>query len=99
MEILITGLVISVIVLSYTSYNLLRKVESYEDTIDQFQKGFETLNLTILGNLEYIKNLDTKGHFEADDELGTFFKAMKDSSEAIATTFINIQLKDAQEEE
>lgn len=99
MEIVIVTLIMCTLLLGYTSYNLLRKLEKYEDVIDQFEKGFETLNLTIMGNLEHIRSLDTNGHFEADDELGTFFKAMTDSSEVIATTFYNIQNKDAQEEE
>lgn len=99
MEIAIVILTVSTLLLGYTSYNLLRKLEKYEDVIDQLEKGLESLNLTIIGNLEHIRSLDANGHFESDDELGTFFKAMTDSSETIATTFYNIQNKDAQEEE
>jgi len=99
MEILVTVLTLIVIGLSYGCYNLLRKTELYEDTLEKYQKGFEELNLTILGNLEYVKKLDAEGHFESDDELGAFFEAMKDATGIIAKVFTEIDNKDAQKKE
>lgn len=96
-ETLLVILLLLVVVGTIGLRNLLIKVEKYEDVIKEYQTGLEKLELTILGNLENVKNLDEKGHFQADDELGTFFKAMKDSSEIIANVYTSIENLNAKE--
>jgi len=98
MEIIISILILIIISLSYGCYNLLRKTEFYEDTLEKYQKGLEELNLTILGNLDHVRKLDEQGHFQSDDELGIFFEAMKDATEVIAKVFTRLN-NNAQKEE
>ncbi len=69
---------ILVLVLGYTSYIQLSKVERCEDLvagyevwIDEFIKRIDIMD-------KQLKQIDSKGTFEADDEVGTFFKSLKD---------------------
>ncbi len=58
--------------LSYAVYNLLSKVEKYEDFIDQQSINNETL-------LETLREIDSKQMFEKDDEVGSLFTQIKDT--------------------
>lgn len=58
------------VLLGYTTINLLRKLEAYEDYIDSEIKNNETL-------LETLRKLDEKKMFEKDDEVGTLFDMVK----------------------
>ena len=49
----------------------LKRINQYEDLISQFQQ-------IITFSTEKMKAVDTKGHYEADDETGFFFKQLKD---------------------
>ena len=48
----------------------LRRINQYEDLIVQFQQ-------IISYATERMKLVDSKGHYEADDETGFFFKELK----------------------
>ena len=59
------------IVMLYVIYNLYRKVDFLEGVLDK--------NYTALQNvLMNMKNIDSTGHFEADDEVGSTFNALKE---------------------
>ena len=77
MLIAIVILSILVVTLSIAVRNLLIKVEKYEDiTVDQtsyLQKISDIIN----DSQKHLRNLDEKGVFEADDEVGYFFEQMK----------------------
>ena len=64
-------------ILSYIIYNLLKKVEKYEDiTVDQTQYLQNVSNL--IGNSQkHLSTLDERGVFKSDDEVGYFFNQMK----------------------
>ena len=49
----------------------LRRINQYEDLIIQFQQ-------IVTFATEKINNVDSKGHYESDDETGFFFKQLKD---------------------
>lgn len=72
-----TVLSILVVILGFTTFNLLRKNEQAEDIIlsqDEFiSKLMDTVNKTDAK----LKQIDHKGSFEADDEIGFFFKEVK----------------------
>jgi len=75
---LITGLLFICLVLSfYGIYNLLRKVEAYEDAIEIQTKYLQNIATIISKGKEHINMLDERGIFQADDEVGTFFEAIK----------------------
>lgn len=75
--IIIAILVVFSGILSYIIFNLLGKVEKYEDiTVDQTQYLQGISNL-IGDSQKHLNTLDEKGVFESDDEVGFFFKQMK----------------------
>ena len=57
--------------LIYAVYNLLSKVERYEDFIEQQELNNQTL-------LETLRRIDSKQMFEKDDEVGSLFTQIKD---------------------
>lgn len=63
--------------LVYIIRNLMVKVEQYEDvTVDQTQYLQNIPN--IIGESDkHLQNLDEKGVFQSDDEVGEFFDQMK----------------------
>ena len=63
-----------VLVLGFTSYNLLRKNEKCEDIIKSYEEYMINLSTTIEESNEQLKKVDSKGTFEGDDEVGYFFK-------------------------
>ena len=56
---------------SITLYYALRRINQYEDLISQFQQiiSFAT---------DKMKLVDSKGHYESDDETGFFFEQLKE---------------------
>ena len=73
------GLVIFIIadvVGCYVIWNLTRKVERLED----WGEGLVTRVAWIQ---DKFKEIDSKGHFEADDEVGTIFSALKEVSQVL----------------
>ena len=77
MLVAIVILSILVVTLLVAVRNLLIKVEKYEDiTVDQtsyLQKISDIIN----DSQKHLRNLDEKGVFQADDEVGYFFEQMK----------------------
>lgn len=71
MEYVILILVFIIFSLAYAVYNLLSKVEKYEDFIEQQEVNNETL-------LETLRRIDSKQMFEKDDEVGSLFTQIKD---------------------
>ena len=64
-------------ILSYIIYNLLKKVEKYEDiTVDQTQYLQNVSNL-IGDSQKHLSTLDERGVFKSDNEVGYFFNQMK----------------------
>ena len=76
-NIIITLLVAFLLIFSYILRNLLLKVEKYEDILENQTKFLETLSETIKKSDQHLKNLDERGVFQSDDEVGEFFTNMK----------------------
>ena len=68
MEIAIIILSILTVVLSYTTWNLLRKIEKQEDIILQYDEYIKEFNKQIDIADERLKKVDEKGLFKSDDE-------------------------------
>ena len=63
--------------LVYIIRNLMVKVEKYEDvTVDQTQY-LQNISNIIGESQKHLQNLDEKGVFQSDDEVGEFFNQMK----------------------
>ena len=95
MEILITLLIIVVITLGYTTYNLLRKNEKQEDVLAAYLLYMDNLSKIIEVSDERLKKIDMKGTFQSDDEIGWFFEQIK----VIQERLNNFKLTDGGEEE
>lgn len=74
MELIIIILVVFLAAAGYTIYNLLNKLEKYEDFIDLQEQN----NITLL---ETLQDMDSKQMFEKDDEVGSLFTQIKDTIE------------------
>ena len=66
-----------VILLSYTSYNLLKKNEKCEDIINSYENYMVNISDIIEFSDKKLKEIDRKGSFESDDEVGFFFNQLK----------------------
>lgn len=82
---ILTLLLILTTVLGYTTFNLLRKNELYEISIDEFEleldeqeKLISNIATKIDESMIRMKEIDTIGSFEADDETGVIFKNIYD---------------------
>ena len=59
-------------------YLLVRKNNALEKVIADQQQYIDAVSIIINDSSETIKQLDNKGAFEADDEVGTFFRNIKE---------------------
>ena len=83
MEILLIVLVVLILVLGYVIYNLNRKVIKQEDILE-YQVGYlRNVSYLISESKIYVEQLDEKGTFRSDDEVGVFFDFMKEIQETI----------------
>ena len=74
---------IVVLVLGYTTWTQFRKVESSEEVISNYEVWIDEFIKRIDIMDENLKQIDAKGTFEADDEVGTFFKSLRDLQKRI----------------
>jgi hypothetical protein len=73
-EIIITVLSILVVILGYTTFNLLKKNEKAEDILFSYKQYMTQVSDVIEQSAKKLKEIDSKGSFESDDEIGWFFK-------------------------
>mgnify|MGYP003149206960 CR=1 FL=1 len=69
---------ILVIILGYTTINLMRKNEVAEDIVVNYLQYLDRISRVIEVSDKKVKDIDIKGSFEGDDEVGFFFKTIKD---------------------
>ena len=74
---------IIVILLGFTTLNLLRKNEKAEDIVVGYLTYLDQISRVIEAADVKIKKIDIKGSFESDDEIGFFFKQMKKIQEIL----------------
>lgn len=77
MIIAIIILSIVVVVLGYTTYNLLHKIEKQEDILSGYLDYLDKLSRVIEVSDEKLKAVDARGTFSSDDEVGFFFQQIK----------------------
>ena len=92
MIITITIITLSVIVLTlgYTTFNLMCKNEKAEDVINSYQ----TYIIDVTETVEFIdvrlKEIDEKGAFKSDDEVGFFFERIKMLNSALKSFKVDL---------
>jgi hypothetical protein len=77
LEITITILSILVVVLGYTTFNLLRKNEKQEDILVSYMGYLSKIDVAINESDKKLKEIDKKESFKSDDEIGWFFTEIK----------------------
>jgi len=77
MIIAIIILSVLVVVLGYTTFNLLKKNEKAEDAIISYQEYINGLGSTVEFINKRIEEIDSRGTFKSDDEVGFFFDRLK----------------------
>ena len=68
------------VVTSTLLFYSLKRINQYEDLITQFQQ-------IITFSTEKMKQVDSRGHYEADDETGFFFQQLKDIQQLLDDIF------------
>ena len=66
-----------VVALMYTTFNLLRKNEKAEDIIVSQREFIEKFQTSIKTSQKRLEEIDSKGMFKSDDEIGWFFNEIK----------------------
>ena len=66
-----------VVIFGYTTFNLLKKVEKLEDRVNLYDELFTQIREITLFSDKKLKEIDTRGTFSSDDEVGWFFKHIK----------------------
>jgi hypothetical protein len=85
MLILVCILLVLVVVLGYTTFNLLRKNEKQEDILRGYMTYLNKFSEIIDYSHKKLKEVDAKGSFESDDEVGFFFQQIKALQEVLDT--------------
>ena len=78
---------IMVVILGYTTFNLLRKNEKQEDILSGYMTYLNKISQTIEAADKKIQEIDVKGSFKSDDEVGFFFQQIQ-SIQTILNSFI-----------
>ena len=71
---MIVEIILGLLVLTegYVIWNLFRKTELLETWVEDFTQTIETVQ-------NDLEEIDTKGSFKADDEVGTIFEQIKET--------------------
>ena len=76
--IVISTLSVLVVILGYTTINLLRKNEKQEDVLVSYMEYLDKLSRVIEASDKKLKEVDANGIFEKDDEVGFIYEGIKE---------------------
>ena len=66
-----------VVILGFTTINLLKKIETAEDIVVNYLLYLDKISKVIEMSDTRLKKIDAKGTFKSDDEVGFFFEEIK----------------------
>ena len=75
--IIISTLSVLVVILGFTTFNLMRKNEKQEDILAEYLTYLDRLSKTIDASDKKLKEIDRAGTFKSDDEVGQFFDSIQ----------------------
>jgi predicted Holliday junction resolvase-like endonuclease len=78
---IITILSLLVVTLSFAIYNVLQKLEKYEDIIEENDIFLQTELERNEALLDALREIDSREMFEKDDEVGSIFYQIKETIE------------------
>ena len=67
-----------VVILGYTTSNLLKKNEKLEEITTVYENFTEELSEALVYSREKLNEIDERGVFKSDDEIGWFFEQIKE---------------------
>jgi len=73
----ISVLSVLVVILIFTTINLLKKNEKQEDILMGYIQYLDQISKTIEASDKKLKEIDNAGTFKSDDEVGYFFKSIQ----------------------
>jgi len=76
--VVISVLGVLVVVLGFTTFNLLRKNEKQEDILAGYVTYLDQLSRTIELSDEKLKKIDERQIFKSDDEIGFMYEQIKE---------------------
>ena len=79
------------ILLGYSVWNLLRKIETYETTIEEF---YSRLSIT----LHTMRAIDERQMFESDDEVGEVFAQLVDTMATLRPILYGMEQNEEKED-
>jgi len=82
-------LFIAVVSLGYGCFNLIRQNEQLEDTAVYYQDKFNEIREMALQTEVKLKELDIRGSFSSDDEVGFVFKDIQELQRELNTVIAN----------
>jgi hypothetical protein len=79
MQIVLWVILVHVIeIIGIAGYLIVRKNTKLEKVINDQQQYIDAISIIIDDSAKTIQDLDNRGAFEADDEVGTFFRNLKE---------------------
>jgi len=81
MEIVLIFLIVCLVGATYTIYNLLSKLEKYEDIIEDTDDFIQSELQKNEALLEALREIDNRQMFEKDDDVGSIFYQIKETIE------------------
>ena len=76
---IVTIIILSILLIIslFVIFNLLRKVEKIDDELVDISLNMEEFIVSIKSVYKTLKEVDNKGAFQSDDEVGSIFKDIK----------------------
>ena len=78
LTVIVCVLSVLVVILGFTTFNLMRKNEKQEDILAGYLNYLDQLSKTIEISDKKLNEVDRAGTFKSDDEVGYFFKSIQD---------------------
>jgi hypothetical protein len=89
MQIVLWVILVHVIeIIGIAGYLIVRKNNKLEKALIEQQQYIDAISIIIEDSANTIQELDNRGAFEADDEVGTFFRNLKEIQNVL-NQFIN----------
>ena len=70
-------------IIGIAGYLIIRKNNKLEKALQEQQQYIDAISIIIDNSSNTMKELDNRGAFEADDEVGTFFKNLKEIQDVL----------------
>ena len=84
LSIIIISILSALLIVSvFINFNLLKKQEKAEDILVSYLGYLDSISRTIEISEKKLKELDVKGSFSSDDEVGFFFKSITQIQEIL----------------